>query len=687
MACKDNGGGGMTPLGAETPRPLVALAPAPVAGPSGLDAERGNFHTPMPYTCQTCTRRKVKCDRRAPVCTSCRKSKLPCSYQAPGPRARRAKLTQDVLERLARYERILREHGLLQENDVPPAEEQPVSLLWTGSTPARRGKLVADQDKSIYVDSSIWENLGDDAMYSTSKDDHDQAITKLSASMSTDPLTGTLMGMQQDLLSHHPTEAHAIMLWETHVECVEPLCKILHVPSLTTMVQAVSKRPETASRADEALLFAIYHFAVFSMSCEACEAHLGESRDTLLDRYHFATRQALVNAGFLRTTDMRVLQALVLFLMPGRYFYDADTYWILTGVAVRIAQRMGIHRDGDKLGLPPFDVEMRRRLFYQLVPLDGNASQTTGTVVSLMSPDAWDSKPPLNVNDEQIWPGMTQAPEEHRGATEMMFCLSRIFLGGKMAKSGESSGEFKTQQDADKFIDAAEKEVEDKFIRYCDIVDPLHLLTMGLARSGITALRLRARLPKARQRTATVAELREMAQLAQKIIDTDAIVHSHVGLGKYEWHVRGFFLWGAWESIIFLLTTLAERHDLLSQTETAAVWRALEQLFENHADLSESERRLDVALRRLTLKAWGARRPSPQPELGFISGLRARVKVKAAEKKDCASDDALAPGQSGTGLSGVLDDIEPDPRSDFDFDIADWLFWDELIQQHQVEAG
>jgi hypothetical protein len=132
----------------------------------------------------------------------------------------------------------------------------------------------------------------------------------------------------------------------------------------------------------------------------------------MMQRYHFATRQALVNAYFLKTTEMSVLQSLVLFLLPCRYFYDSHTYWILTGVAVRIAQRMGIHRDGDKLGLSPLDVQMRRLLFYQLLPLDGNASVLSGTGISVM-PDAWDTQPPLNIDDDQIWPGMTETPQEH----------------------------------------------------------------------------------------------------------------------------------------------------------------------------------------------------------------------------------------------------------------------------------
>ena len=245
------------------------------------------------------------------------------------------------------------------------------------------------------------------------------------------------MGFQQSLLQYHPTHAEALMLWKTHTENVEPICKVLHIPSAFKIVEMASQQPEIASKADECLLFAIYHFAIFSMTEEECVKQFGQSRGALMQRYHFASRQALVNAFFLKTIKISIIQALVLFLIPCRSFYDPHTYWILTGVAARIAQRIGLHRDGEKLGLPPFDVQMRRRLFYQLLPLDSIASRMSGTSVGIV-PGTWDTLPPLNINDDQIWRGMTDTPEEQKGATEMIFCLARSCVGKYFAKAGRS---------------------------------------------------------------------------------------------------------------------------------------------------------------------------------------------------------------------------------------------------------
>ena len=663
----------------------------------------------MPYTCQTCAKRKVKCNKATPICSSCRKGNLECFYRAPLPRRRKRKLSK----RLARYERILGQHGLLpQDADTsPPIEEtteEPISLRFIEPETSRTGKLLAGQGKSRYIGSKLWRSLGDDEMQRMSDDEvEDQVVTGVVGSFASDPLTGAFMGSQQSLLQYHPTHAEAIMLWKMHIENVEPICKIMHIPSTFKMVEIASQQPEMASKADECLLFAIYHFAVFSMTEEECAKEFGQSRATLMQRYHFATRQALVNASFLKTTEMSIMQALVLFLLPCRYSYDPYTYWILTGVAIRIAQRMGLHRDGEKLGLPPFDVQMRRRLFYQLIPLDGISSQMSGTGIAIM-PDTWDTQRPLNINDDQIWPGMTEAPEEQKGATEMIFCLARSCVGNFFARAGRSmhgadSSQFKDYNEVEPLISEAESEVEEKYIRYCDIVNPLHFLTIGFARSAIIAMRLRIRLPKVRNQTVTDTERRELFQLSQKIIDTDTAAYAHASLRRYQWHVRPFFAWGSWDSLIFVLTSL-RRSDLLSPAETDAAWSRVEQVYNNHGELLESKGVLQIAVGRLTLKAWDANPPSSSvPEPAFITTLGSLRKVNLksrAERQDSnattldAKTETMSPigpppaSDANALISGNLSGgMDLDVGNDFNLGTADWAFWDQLIQDYQAQGG
>ncbi|KAL3476352.1 fungal-specific transcription factor domain-containing protein [Aspergillus californicus] len=679
------------------PVPII-LAPTAPTAPAGSVVQDGRTsHSIMPHTCHTCSKRKVKCDKMVPSCSRCRKGGTKCLYQATQPRSRKRKVSEDVLERLVHYERILQRNGLLDMDTLADAEVvQLLPVSSTNSRPPKAGKLLTGRGTSRYVDSHIWYNLPADEIQHMSDDEEEDEASQVSLS---DPLTGALLGMQQNLLRYHPSHAHAMVLWKTHITNVEPICKVLHIQSISNMVESVSQCPEKASKTEEALLFAIYHVAVFSMAEDDCTNQFKKERSTLMQHYHFAARQALVNASFLKTTQLSILQALFLFLLSTRCSYDPHTYWTLTGTAARIGQRIGLHRDGERLGLPPFEVEMRRRLFYQVFPLDSRAGQSAGTdFVSL--PDTWDTRPPLNIDDDQIWPGMTETPIERNGATEMIFCLSRAYFGKALSRAGNpikggAIWNFLDYREADTVIRAAENEVEEKFIRYCDIVNPLHFLTIGLARSGITAMRLKIRLPKIRDQTATDSERKEVFLLAQKTLDTDAAVHGHGGISKYQWYIKPFFLWGTRDSFIFTLTTLLKRSDLLSVGEVAIAWESIANLYKSHGELFDDTQALHVALRRLALRAWDSYPPnSSAPEPAYISTLRHlqenrekrhnRGYDKAAETTSIDTSLASDPTAS---VSGLYNSIDLATGINLDFDVDDWIFWDRLIEDHQTQVG
>ncbi|KAH8690216.1 C6 transcription factor domain-containing protein [Talaromyces proteolyticus] len=658
----------------------VAIAPAPgstVLGGNGVSSQ-----TTMLYACNSCAKRKVKCNKETPICSSCRRGKLSCCYQAPQSVPRKRKLSDGVLEKLAQYERILRQHDLLDADTVIFAgEKAPHEPATFHPQLTRKGKLLASHGKSRYMDSNILHSLGYDGVQAMSDDDQEEDQILVDG-VTPDPLTGALINTHQSLVQYHPTHTTAMVLFQTHIENVEPLCKILHIPSAAKLIQVASQQPTLVSKSDECLMFAIYHFAVFSMTEEDCGQRLGQSRAILMQRYRFAAQQALVNASFLKTTEMPVLQALVLFLIPCQYHYDSQTFWVLTGVAVRIAQRMGLHRDGEKLGLPPFDVQMRRRLFYQLLPLEGTACQLSGAEMPTI-PVTWDVQSPLNLNDDHIWPGMAEMPEEQKGATEMIFCLLRLRIGTYLSRLGgpsndTNSWQFKDLHEAELAIDETESEIEKKFIRYCDIVNPLHFLAIGSARSGITAMRLRIGLSKIRNETATNAERRELFQHAQKILDSDTAIYTHPGLQKYRWFVRSFFLWGTWDSLIFVLTSFCKNYDTLLETEKESAWKKVEQIYQSHYEIIDSKRVLHVALRCLTLKAWdihGSHSLAVEPT--FIATLQ--------PSNETGHENEPTQLRYIFNFAEQLVDLNPD--IDFDFDPANWLVWDQLIQDHQVQDG
>lgn len=96
--------------------------------------------------------------------------------------------------------------------------------------------------------------------------------------------------------------------------------------------------------------------------------------------------------------------------------------WILNGLAIRLAQSMGLHRDGAHLKLSPFETEMRLRLWWHLCILDSRAPEDQGLQPTIAVTN-WELRIPLNVNDAQIYPEMTDLPTESKGWTDMSFFL------------------------------------------------------------------------------------------------------------------------------------------------------------------------------------------------------------------------------------------------------------------------
>lgn len=113
----------------------------------------------------------------------------------------------------------------------------------------------------------------------------------------------------------HPSPVQIFRLWQTFIDNVNPLIKIFHAPSIQQKVLEASADLENVGKGMEALMFAIYSTAIMSLNEEECMSMFGEERQVLLARYQNGSRQALARAGLLRSSDMTILQAFVLYLV------------------------------------------------------------------------------------------------------------------------------------------------------------------------------------------------------------------------------------------------------------------------------------------------------------------------------------------------------------------------------------
>jgi hypothetical protein len=113
----------------------------------------------------------------------------------------------------------------------------------------------------------------------------------------------------------HPSPVIIFRLWQTYLDNVNTLIKLLHAPTVQQQLLEATSNLDEIPRNLEALMFGIYSMAVVSMTDENCKKLFNEERIVVLKQFQTGTRQALQNAEYLRTSDIVILQAFVLLLV------------------------------------------------------------------------------------------------------------------------------------------------------------------------------------------------------------------------------------------------------------------------------------------------------------------------------------------------------------------------------------
>lgn len=421
-------------------------------------------------------------------------------------------------------------------------------------------------------------------------------------------------------------------------------------------------------------MFAIYGAAVMSLKDDECKQRFGEPRKTLLSRYVSATQAALSRAKFMGTASLVVLQALVIHLLSVRDIYEPLAVWSLTGVAVRIAQSMGLERDGVSLGLPPFETEMRRRTWWLLKSHDFRTAELCGLVKFRdLDMDGENTKWPTNVNDDQLYPGMPSLPPDSNTLTDMLFIALRCelakFTAARIAKfrqQGKNSSQWNLHVTGSNKaeIDAAAREIEEmlevKYLRYCDPSQPLHLMALLIGRMSMNVVRFLTHHPRrwASIEQTPVSERQWVWETSIKLLEQHNMVQSNPQLKQFAWHAAYYL---QWHSFIHVLDTL-RGNPLIAEAEKA--WQLIGNTYENTPNMILDTRPIHVAVGNLCLKAYGAREAAlqygntyPPPTPKFILQLRqqrevAKAKRQARNAKSSQAKDAVSHSQAnahGTG--------------------------------------
>lgn len=385
------------------------------------------------------------------------------------------------------------------------------------------------------------------------------------------------------LRNYHPSPSTSDLLLGVFDENVAPIIMIIHKPALRSLIKKASTDPEELDKGSEALVFSVYFAATSSMTPEECLSRLGEDHTTLIKRYRFAVEQALARAGFLYTHKLVNLQAAVLFLSCTCYPKDAQFVWSMIAVVTRLGLGLGLHRDGTHFGLTPLEIEMRRRIWWYIYLLDVQSSDYQATSPQIREGD-YDTRLPLNINDDDLSCGLVDPPQERNGFTEMTLTLVRceILMAHRKMMQINSSGPvghndlFKKRIDS---VEDAHRVLDERYLQYCDLAIPIHWVAATIARVALGRLWLLAHFSLMTAEGFDPSLWPDRCDLlvltAIEVLEFVYLLETHENTAKWSWLFQGYV---QWQSCAFILSELCARpKSSLSDRAWMAVNRVCQQ--------------------------------------------------------------------------------------------------------------
>ncbi|KAK9851300.1 Fungal transcriptional regulatory protein [Penicillium brevicompactum] len=396
-------------------------------------------------------------------------------------------------------------------------------------------------------------------------------------------------------------------LWAVYLENVAPLIAILHRQSMATIIQSTCSGL-ALTPSDEALLYSVYFAAVVSMKPEVCASVLNVDHDTAVQDCKKAVSQGLQRANLLKCQSLSTLQAAVLSLLCCRVGGDTRLVWAESAVVIRLAQAQGVHRDGTNFRLSPFDIEIRRRLWWHICMLDMLSSRDQG-VDTQIRPEMFDTKFPINIDDHDLTPQMTQQPESKTGFTNITICVMNCSIMTEMLWSPHSGDSNESTQDKTTHITALGKRLHEQYLDHFNLDIPIHWVFATIVRLQLSQAWLAAHFQSG-QNPQILRHDDRVFQMAVEILQFAYLLQTNEATSQWSWLCKSH---KEWHVVAFILSELCVRP---LNPETDSAWDVVKNMYDlwqrNHS-CSDAllEKPLDRLMERTTASRAGRAHTTP----------------------------------------------------------------------------
>ncbi|KAK4501762.1 hypothetical protein PRZ48_007571 [Zasmidium cellare] len=419
--------------------------------------------------------------------------------------------------------------------------------------------------------------------------------------------------------------------WKHYVEVIDPLLKIVYLPSIEYLFLPQANEIDAPQDA-RALKWAICFASSITQDISKGHSSTPPALGSLSKIYQHSFETCLAKARFLATPTIPSLQALTIYLLIGSKVLDKTYTWSLTAILVRLAHKLHLHHDPDTLDIPFQDSEYRRRLWWHICTLDAQTAETNDTD-PLIYERQMSTSFPASIQDSTFH---LQQQKDHRHAPDIFAPLLRfettyyirtiLYSPTFVQENGFPSLSLEGKLS---IITSLQKTLEEKYFRHCTCLSRSPTCTLAMLLSKITVASLTLKLLNQNTKFPE-----QTLNAITSLLEARRALHSDPSLQPWSW------LWitetqSEFDAAEICLSTLATART--RPAVTARAWSAVEGFFDAW---NEEDTR---ALEPLRQKALNARGKAISP-LGrhegrtrtSVMGLPSRtpaLKVKAERRR------------------------------------------------------
>lgn len=444
--------------------------------------------------CTECRRRKLKCDHRAP-CTSCarRGDEASCTYQrfANGvePERERRLQAEARLEHLERLVQDLAQNGgasASHETNISPVAGQQMERAEFGMDAK---DLVSKEP--VFNGSTHWSAMLADieglrsAIIPSEAAAIDDDIHECEENVGTKLIFGSTVPLstQQVLAQYLPSRQEADRLTSAYFRSRGASAPFIHASYFRRLYQEFWKDPMSAPPLWTSILFSICHIAKSTLE-------LGQVQGYADERFSLASAHCLGLGEYFRPKRFSV-ESLLLFVQA-QCMTSLDMspdLGLILGLIIRLATRMGYHKDPDMFSLSAFEREMRRRTWSLCMQLDLLISFQLGLPSNIQYP-TWDTRPPRNLQDSDFDEDTKELPPARPDSecTDIVFYIAKHRLMKVFEKILRHTLSTATNESID--VDQLDSEIRNVYLALPEVLRPRSMADSVVDSASLTVTRL-----------------------------------------------------------------------------------------------------------------------------------------------------------------------------------------------------